>query len=390
MFMENSKRHLRRRHWQLLLLVLFVAMFSPGPLLAQNWHWTVEDLDEKNPEQTSIIADKDGNVHLAYYLPEGFGELRYAFRSAANSRWFKLTLDVHLGVFSTGITLDANENPAVCYTPRQTKYAHWDGQKWSSQAIDANTGVVAYHCSIRFAAGGGPHMTWYLEGSFTLRHAFLQDAVWKVRSVDVGNQSGKWNSLVVDDKGFPYVAYSSWRRNESELGYAYFNGKGWLRTVVDTSEGDPHPGSRGMGASLVFNRDGDPRISYYDLNALKYARLVRGKWVIEVIEQLPTFNAWSWKNFQSNQILDRDGNPHISYESFLGLKHAWWDGKQWHTQLIKPYVVGFFFESSMTMDNEGNLYISFKDPSDGTLRVAIGRRSTLPETAKTVTKNESN
>src|SRR6266852_919703 len=386
MFANIGMRYLKRR--QLFVFALFFGLCGPGLTRAQSWRWTIEDLDDKNPQQTSIVADKDGNVHLAYYLPEGFGELRYAFRSAGDSRWFKMTLDEHLGVFSTGIGLDSNDNPSICYTPREMKYIHWNGQKWSSQQVDPNSGLIAYHCSIQFAQHDVPHITWYLESVFVLRHAALEDGTWKVRSVEVGMESGKWNSLVLDKNNLPHVAYSSFAKDE--LKYAHFDGRDWARTVIDTSEGNPQPGARGMGASLVLDPEGNPRISYYDVNSLKYARLIAGKWKIEVIEQLPPFVVWSWKNFQSTQLLDRDGNPHISYESYLGLKHAWWDGKQWHTQLIRPYIDGFFFESCMTMDSQGNLYISLKDPFDGTLKVAIGTRTQPLDAAKAGSKNSSN
>ena len=137
-----------------------------------------------------------------------------------------------------------------------------------------------------------------------------------------------------------------------------------------------------MGASLLLDGNGNPRISYYDLNALKYARFQGGKWVTEVIEQLPTFVDWSWKNFQSTQLFDSNGNPHISYESYMGLKHAWWDGKQWHTQMIRPSSGNSFFESFMTIDRNDNLYISFKDPADGSLKIAVGRPTQAVQTAK--------
>jgi len=365
---------------EFLCFAFLFAVLCPGSALAQSWRWAVEDVDTTGAEQTSIVADKDGNLHLAYYMTEGFGELRYAFRSAANSRWYKMTLDKHVGEFSTGIGLDSNNNPGICYTPRKMKYTHWDGLKWSIQEVDPGSGNISYHCSIKFTRDDRPRLSWFLETVYALRFAGLEEGVWKVRSVEVGAQSGKWNSLVLDDKELPHLAYSSWLKKE--LKYAYFDGKHWVRTVIDTAEGNPVPGPRGMGASLLLDGNGNPRISYYDLNALKYARFQGGQWVTEVIEQLPTFVDWSWKNFQSTQLFDSNGNPHISYESYMGLKHAWWDGKQWHTQMIRPSSGNSFFESFMTIDRNDNLYISFKDPADGSLKIAVGRPTQAVQTAK--------
>jgi len=41
----------------------------------------------------------------------------------------------------------------------------------------------------------------------------------------------------------------------------------------------------------------------------------------------------------------------------------------------------------MTIDKEDTLYISYRDPSDGSLKVAIGRRSGPAQTAGIKEKN---
>jgi hypothetical protein len=354
-------------------LVLLLPLSAP----AQTWKWTIEDVDT-DAEQTSIVADREGNLHLAYAVPAGYGELRYAFRSAENSRWYKMTLDHNLGVLSTGIALDSKGNPSICYTPRAMKYAHWDGQKWNLQEVDPGTGLIAYYCSVEFTHDDRPQLSWYLETIFVLRHATLEDGIWKARSVEAGTESGKWNSLALDHNDLPHLAYNSFKGGE--LKYAYFDGKDWVRSVLDSPIDHPNEGLRGLGVSLVLDAKGNPRISYYDLHSLKYVRFDGTKWVTEVVEQLPPFTEWGWKNFRSTQLLDRSGNPHISYESHLGLKHAWWDGTKWHTQLIKAPVGNLVFESWMAADQNDNFYISFKDPADGSLKVAIGKPSASPQT----------
>ena len=126
----------RMRGFRMRLLGFLILVGCPSGVLAQTWRWTIEDVDAR-AEQTSIVADKEGNIHLVYYMPDNFGQLRYAFRSAAEARWYKDTLDQHLGFFSTSIAMDANDNPGICYTPRRIKYAHWLGHKWAPlQEVD--------------------------------------------------------------------------------------------------------------------------------------------------------------------------------------------------------------------------------------------------------------
>ncbi len=354
------------------IILVFAMAFCSGAQ-AQSWRWTFEDVDVHGA-QTSIIADKDGNLHLSYYVPDNFGELRYAFRSAAESRWYKDSLDQHLGEFSTGITLDVNDGPGICYTPRKLKYIHWTGHKWSpAQEVDPGSGLIAYHCSIKYTRADAPEITWYLESIFNLRYAVLEDGAWEARSVEVGTQSGKWNSLFLDQNDLPHVAYSSFKMGE--LHYAYFDGQGWVRNILDSN---PLAGPRGMGASLVLDARGNPMISYHDLNSLKFAHFDGRKWLTETIEELPPYVDWSWKNFCTTILVDHNGNPHISYEShLLGLKHAWWDGKRWHTQLIRASQGASIFESSMTIDRNDDLYIAFCDPIDGSLKVAIGKATAV-------------
>jgi hypothetical protein len=383
--MFGFTQYSRMRGFGMRLLGFLILLGCPRGVLAQTWRWTIEDVDAR-AEQTSIVADKEGNVHLAYYMPDNGGQLRYAFRSAAEGGWYKDTLDQHLGVFSTGIAMDANDNPGICYTPRRIKYTHWRGHKWAPlQEVDPDTGLIAYHCSIKYSSADLPRISWYLESIFVLRYAAREESSWIARSVEVGQQSGKWNSLFLDQNNYPHIAFSSFNKL-TELHYAYFDGKDWVRSVVDSS---PPGAACGMGASLVLDAQGNPRVSYHDLKSLKYAHLDNGKWVLETVEMLPPYVEWTWKNFSTTLLLDRNGNPHISYESQLGLKHAWWDGKRWHTQLIRPSLGLSIFENSMAMDLNDNLYIAFREPADGSLKVAVARPTAVPETASALKKGDS-
>jgi hypothetical protein len=367
-----------------LWLAFLIVMLCPRTSQAQTWRWTVEDVDTSGvaEQQTSIVVDKDGNLHLAY---NAGGGLHYAFRSADDPHWYKMTLETQIGSFSTGITLDSNGNPGICYTPGHLKYAHWDGKKWYLQEVDPGTGLIAYHCSIKYTTDDRPQISWYLEGSFILRYAALEDGVWQARSVETGTESGKWNSLFLDKNNLPHVAYTSFKGGE--LKYAHFDGKEWQRQALDIPEYGGGP--RGLGASLLLDANGNPRISYQDLYSLKYVRFDGTKWVKEVVEKLPPMLQYGWRTFCSNQVLDHNGNPHISYESYLGLKHAWWDGERWHTQLVKAPVGLWFFESAMTIDRNDNLYLSFRDPADGALKIAVGKPAPVAPTVKAGTGGES-
>lgn len=81
-------------------------------------------------------------------------------------------------------------------------------------------------------------------------------------------------------------------------------------------------------------------------------------------------------------VLDRNGYPHIGYQSPLGLKHAWWDGHAWKTQVILS-PAGSTFDGAMAIDDKDNLYFTYTDPIQHTLMLAFGHYAGDQRTAKT-------
>jgi hypothetical protein len=365
------------RFW--LAIGIFLAI--PHSSRAQNWTWTSEDVDAQG-ESTWIAADADGNLHVSYYAITG-GQLKYAFRPTGGSKWFTMTLEHSLGFFVTRITVDSNSNPHICYTPRVTKYAHWDGQKWHLQEVDPGSGVVGFWCTINVGSDNKPQISWYLEGGTYYRYATLKDGVWAAQSIEGGNGAlpGKWNSMVLDAQNRPQMSYTWFPTGQ--LKYTAFDGKNWKITLVDAPNESPG-GTRGMGSSIILDSQANPMIVYYTEDALKMARYVDGKWKKEIVEQLPPFGPlYSWRSFRSSLVLDSKGHPHIGFESLKGLEHAWWDGKQWRSQILIAALGNTFFDNAMAIDKNDNLFISFRDPVDGSLKVLAGRptlaKSAAPE-----------
>jgi len=372
MLRKMAKANLICRYFR--LVIVFGFVLAPQIASAQTWNWTTEDIDVEG-YGTGVAADQEGNLHATYYVPHG-GFVRYAFRPVDQAKWFKMDIDSNLGVLETNIALDTSGNPNICYTPLVMRFARFDGRKWFKQEVDPRSGVISYICSIQMTPDNKPMMTWYLESGTYLRYAILEKGVWTARSLQGGGGDlpGKWTSMALDAKGYPHVSYSNFPTGF--LRYAAFDGKNWSSSTVDISEGKTDDGGqRGMGNSLVLDKQGNPIIAYYDEQSLKVARLIDGKWKKEIVETLPNFGKWSWKNFRSNILFDSKGNLHVGFESLNGLEHAWWDGAQWRTQLLVGTVGGSFFENSMTIDKKDNLYVIYRDPMDSSLRMAVGKQA---------------
>jgi hypothetical protein len=378
MFRLKGFGAIRRTVPFLLAVGLFLGV--PISLNAQTWNWTSEDVDVQG-EHTWIATDADGNLHLSYYVPTG-GQLKYAFRPADSTKWYTMTLERNLGTFVTRITVDPSGNPHICYTPRVTKYAHWDGQKWHIQEVDPGSGVVGFWCSIDVGTDGRPQISWYLEGGTYFRYATLNDGIWAAQSIEGGNGAlpGKWNSMVLDAQNRPQMSYTWFPTGQ--LKYTAFDGKNWKITLLDAPNESPG-GTRGMGSSLVLDRQGNPMIVYYTEDALKMAHYVDGKWKKEIVEQLPPYGPlYSWRSFRSCLVLDSSGYPHIVFQSLKGLEHTWWDGKHWKSQILIAALGNTFYDNAMSIDKNDDLFISFRDPVDGSVKVLAGRPTPAKSTSE--------
>ena len=378
---------------------LTALCLCPSTFAARSWSWSAETADrDASVKFTSIAVDQRGNLHVAYSTDKNFGQLNYAYRSADSSQWYTLPLDKQLGSFYAYIAVDPRGNPQICYTPRQVKYAFWDGKQWTIVEIAPHSGVAEYSCSLIISSDGKPHVIWYQthaadNGWFLhLRHAVFDQGAWMVGTVDFDGEAGKWNSIVLDDRGFPHVTYSQFPHGE--LRYAYWNGKTWVSSIVDSPlvvNTGPEGAARGMGNSLLLNRQNQWTISYYDFGSLKYATQIGDRWKTETVDHLASASTLlgGWATYRSFQVLDSRGMPHIGYEDGGAIKHAYWDGKDWSVQVVLGATGDVYRYSSMTIDSHDNLYISYRDPATGSLKVAIGHAVEEQSTLATDASEES-
>lgn len=355
------------------------------------WSWHVETVD--GPANfPSIVTDTQGNVHLAYWSQEqNHTGVKYAFRDAVQGRWYSMFV-TSTGPAVTGIGLDASQNPHLCFTNGAVFYLAFDGKKWSGQEIAPNSGTRSYDCSVAVDNEGKPYVTWYHEftpagtlyGHF--KCAALQEGKWLVRTVDFDNQTGKWNSLALDAHGYPHVTYDSW--DKGAMKYASWDGKEWNIKVIASGITDPGDGSaHGMGSSLVMGPDGMPRVSYVAFSRniagnafLMYAHESGGKWTTQRV--VPLISLGSWQGVRTSLALDRDGFPHISYEDAGAIKHAYWNGRTWKVQVIATSGADPYPNNAIAIAPDNTIFISYRDPEDGSLKVAVAKQIKVQNEAK--------
>jgi hypothetical protein len=366
--------------------LLFFLFLVPGTTCAQSWSWTYDfiDVPAKFP---SLAVDSSSNLHISY--ADGTGALKYGFRPAGSAKWYFMVLDKQLGAFTTKLTLDSNSNPHICYAPGVIKYARFDGKQWQIIQIAKDSGEIGYTCSIVIAKDGTPHLTWYqLSGPIPnylhMRYAVLKDNAWLVRTLDLDNETGKWNSMVLDAQSNPLISYSAWYNGELRL--AHWNGQKWEFDTADSRTRNHGEYNIGEGNSLVLDSNGKPHVSFYSEKALKYAHLVGEDWKVEIVDQFTWLG--SWAHFRSSIVLDKQARPHICYENAGFLKHAYWDGKQWRIQFLARSGLETLRYETMAIDRDDTIYVAFRDPEDNTLKLATGRPSSEQQAATSKTEDK--
>lgn len=379
---RNQERRMSPRTNLKLWMALLVLLMCPAGAGAQTWRWTEESVDVSSTNFTSVAVDHEGNVHVAY-AADGGSSLKYAFRAATSNRWFTMLLDNKLQEFATNLTLDPQGNPQICYTPRELKYAHFDGASWKIEPIALGEGSIEYNCSILVGSDGTPRVLWYQtrlangDNYYHLKHAVLQHGVWTARTVDFDGEDGKWNSMVLDSQGKPHLAYSAFP--SGVLRSNYWSGTSWVpQTGIPPADKTL---SAGMGNSMVLNTQNQLEVSYYEgpvefngshsQTSIKFARQNGAAWSVETVDSV--VQRGGWVGYRSTLVLDKNGLPHICYEDGGALKHAYSDGTHWHIQVVVPRGAEPYLYSSMAIGQDDTLYISYRDATDGSLKVAIGR-----------------
>jgi hypothetical protein len=377
---------MKRFGW-LLCAVLLPALALTTSLRADtsSWNFTPETVDAAT-RFTSLAVDASGNVHLAYVSPGD--HVSYAFRDVRTGKWFTTEIDGRASF--TSLSLDSRGNPSICYTQQGMHYAHWDGAEWHKEQIAQGAGTIAYYCSVAVSPDDVPHVTWYQERTpqdtnyLHMRYAYLDNGEWLVKTIDWDSQTGKWNTMVLDKEGKPHLSFDSFVNGQ--LKYAFWDGKAWVVRAVDSRTASQQPG-RGMGNCLILDANGRPMISYFEDAAFKYARQVEdGRWSIETLAS--TNPSGTWAGYRSSQALDNQGFPHVVYEDSGLLRHMYWDGKVWHTQIIARAGAQRLRFASIAISANNTIYISYCDPDDGSLKVAVGRPATSTASNEAEKKSE--
>jgi hypothetical protein len=185
--------------------------------------------------------------------------------------------------------------------------------------------------------------------------AFTSETVSLYGSYDI--------SLALDAFYYPHISYFDGANRRVE--YAIWNGTAWNIEVVDSVD------TGGWFTSLALDSNGNSHISYVDYHwddrdgDLKYAKRAGGTWSSE------TLDSEGAAGFTSSIAIDSNDYPHISYLSYIGghrdLKYARWNGTAWNIETVDSSDdVGAW--SSIAIDSNDYPHISYFDITNHNLK----------------------
>jgi hypothetical protein len=364
-------------------LVCGLIVFSVQVSVAATWQ--IETVDSGAPGKfTSLKVDKEGNVHIVYVIDDNAATLKYAFWDHVLKRWF--TMKVAEGASFSSLILDSKQHPHIAWADFGTvigcklHYGYWDGTSWKTQAIPLSAETVAFYTSIALDRDGNPSISYYeYDGpkgtgpEFRVRMRVVSwiGKYWQVSTVDGSNQSGKFNALAADAQGHLHLAYANVNPGTAGLRYGFWDGSAWHTEEADGMAAN-NRGYVGQAVCLVLDKDGDPHVSYMNNTELsvKYAVRKNGHWNVEVVDRLSGVGYPD----RNSIALDEEGEAYLGYHDAGrgSLKLAHKEGSRWIAETIDGNGSGF--TSSVDVTNDA-VWISYTDEGGGGVKVAHARLS---------------
>ena len=319
--------------------------------------WKYEALDDSGTfgPFSGIAFDAAGGLHIAYNRGTG---LYHAEKSSDAWRTEIVATSARLETYHPlAIAADGRIGIAYRYTGLDTApYWAWrDGSLWQRERIDDAAGR-GYYVSLAADEAGDFHAAYYDNGADQLLHAVRRSGVWNVETVGGGRLYGEQTHLLAAADRLYLSFYSL-----DGLQLAEYDGAAWTVARLD---GD---GVVGLYAALALDRDGGPRIAYYDYSnkRLKLARLTGNRWTIE------TVIADGDTGYYPSLAVDDGGYAHVAfYDRAAGdLVYA--------TDLLGGWIcltidadgdVGL--NPSLALDGDGRVHIAYRDHSHTALKYA--------------------
>jgi hypothetical protein len=224
-------------------------------------------------------------------------------------------------------------------------------------ATPENVDNSARFSSLAVDEFGNLHVA-YVNDSDRVKYAFRDASLSKWFSMDVDNRAS-FTALTLDSQGAPHICYT-----QRTMHYAYYDTQrhDWIKQEVS-----PGTGAIAYYCSVGLSPKGIPHLTWYqertaqDTNYLhmRHAELRDGQWNAMTIDDESQTGKWH------TMIVDKQGVPHLSYDSYVvgSVKYAYWNGHSWtiipidsRTSSEQP---GRGMGNCLQLDRDGRAMISY-------------------------------
>jgi hypothetical protein len=362
-------RHFGRLEWKLLgiLIVTFIFLF---PCVASA-AWNIETVDDNGGDFrfTSLALDIHSNPHISYINYNHAG-LMYATKNTTNWQIEVVDSSGYTGYF-TSLDLDKFDNPHIVYFNNQEsnlEYTWKNESGWQYDNPPTNGRAAWAMAPLKVGNDGYPQIIMADRLNGELQYFWKNDTGWYSEIIP-DTRYASYTDLILDVNNKPCVSFvSDAGGNTGVLKYAVKEPTGWYNEVVDDSVT-----SWGAETSIRLDKNGYPRISYYDRSNLdlRYAWRDSSSWHVE------TADFEGDVGDQSSLYLDSMGFPHISYydTSDTALKYSWKNESGWQNEIVEDGGIGMGWHSSLVLNTTNQPYISYGDYSNSSLKLAWNKNS---------------
>jgi hypothetical protein len=264
---------------------------------------------------------------------------------------------------SNSLALNSSGQPQISYSMlRQNDawYASRIGGTWAKTLVDSDSDIIS-NLPLDLDALDHPYLSYFDDTAHNFQIAYDMGSGW-TQEVVISGITTLGSSIAMDAQGYPHISYTQIGASDA-LQYVWKTSTGWHLNLVDTQT------LIDSTSSIALDSDNYPHIVYDDYNNIKYAYYDGAQWHLEIIEPFEY-------TILGNLVLAADGTPHVSYctgpDIFAAvcdkLRYAYRAGGTWHIQTVA--IGGSFGASSIDLYPSGAPAITYYDVTNTELEYA--------------------
>ncbi len=297
------------------------------PLVITVTQLTGEIVDDGILESNHGLAvDSSGNPHI-FYKKSPDDTLGYAWFDG--DTWQYLSADIDI-LYAEGLDLDSNDEPHIIFSADYSGtvyYGHYNGSSWDIQTV--YTSWPGTYNSIRIDSDDHPHFAIRGDDDEGIWHKWHDGTNWLEEHYLSGYKMDP--SIDLNSNNYTHISHNDiyWPLN---LYHSHFNGISLCHPVVT---------SPAIHSHLRIDSEDNVHIAaefgtgYLSSDRLGHCFYDGTSWTLTIVD---TKSASGIPSI----AIDSSNVPHISYARSHFLKHAWFDGDDWHIDNIidSEYVPG--------------------------------------------------